>query len=251
MLELHSVLFPPTNGTDYERMANALQQSVEVNSPATPLVIHRITDADDDIKAIGKHRKKQFVENVRKTRHHAGIVERATDGQLLCLMDCDTMVLGDLSEAEAALADYDLGITVRPQTSQFIFNSGVVFVRASEATRRFYRKWYDVAEQMLRDESFHLQWKPHWGGIMQSAFGYLTREETWSCRIGSLLCEYWNCEADTWSQFSRHTKVVHIVGALRHACLRNKDGYGAAVDRLAKIWRQYDRNKYEYLPVHA
>jgi hypothetical protein len=115
-LELHSVLFPSTQGQGYGRMAQVWEASAWQNSPDTPAFMHHITDADEDIKSIGAHRKAQFVNNVRKTRHHARIVAGATDGQILCLMDCDTFVLGDLSNATNS--SFDIAITVRPRESQ-------------------------------------------------------------------------------------------------------------------------------------
>jgi hypothetical protein len=92
---------------------------------------------------------------------------------------------------------------------------------------------------MLRDESFHLQWKPRYGGIMQSAFGYLVRESTWGCRIAELPCEIWNCEQETRSSFSERTKVVHIVGELRHACLHDRVSNDPIVNQLAGMWREF------------
>jgi hypothetical protein len=238
-VRIDSVLFG--GDRNYQRLARVLEASAAIHSPATPLTIHRIVGADADIVELGHHRQRvNLTHNARKTRHHHAIVQSAADGELIGLLDCDTMVTGDLSEM--ARYDFDLAITERPAGSKFKYNSGVVFVRASLATRIFYDAWLEWTLKMLGNSSLHARWKRVYGGINQSALGYLLEVLRLPIRVEVLPCAIWNSTKETWAEFSEETKVVHLLGELRSAALRGKTLGSSPVAQLAKLWCGYEKS---------
>lgn len=222
----------------YERMARVLEYSARLHSPETPLTVRRITSADDDIVAAGEGRKSRYLDNTRKTRHHCAAVQAAENGELLCLIDADTMVLGDLTPVESY--DFDLAYTLRPDHAQYAFNSGVVFIRISEKIKEFYRRWEAVVFQMLADKSFHDQYQPRYGGVNQSGLAHLL-EQSDEIKTKTLPCRVWNCEQDSWPLFGSDTKVVHILGVLRRECLYGEPSCERFTYPLSKKWCDYER----------
>jgi hypothetical protein len=82
----------------------------------------------------------------RETRamHKPDIVRKLLDNKdpWLVYLDADTFVRRRIDEI---IADYDIGITVRPNTDQLVsesrINAGVLFFHISEATRNFVDQW--------------------------------------------------------------------------------------------------------------
>lgn len=246
-MNVHSVLFSDTpTGANYERMAKVLEYTCARYSPATPLTLHRITAPDDDLIAVinkRPHARKQlYLDNVRKLKHHCQIVQEARDGEVLCLIDADTMVLGDLAAVE--MDGIDILLTSRPPSCAYPLNTGVIFVRASRWTQRFCIDWQETAEAMLASESFHIEWKGKFGGITQAALGYLRKQTTadMTVRIADIPCSIWNCENDCLKRelFTEQTKVVHVHGNLRKVLFNFEQPYNRQVSTLAERWRGYE-----------
>lgn len=244
----HSVLFGKNPA--YESMARVLAHTVGKNSPATPLVLHRIIEPDEDlIEAINKRpnvqsRKQLYLDNARKTKHHTRIVHEAKDGEVLCLLDADMMVLGDLSDVAETLAGRELAYTVRPERSRYPFNTGVVFVRVCSEARAFFWLWEYTVREMLAKPAFHAINKTCFGGINQAAFGYLVANlPAYRTDFLMLSCEYYNCEHDCLKRkmFDRErTKVVHIHGTLRRVLFNAEQTNNEQVLYLADVWRKFE-----------
>jgi hypothetical protein len=256
---LHSVLFSDSpSGANYERMARVLEYTAGMNSPATPLQLHRITEPDDDlIRALNcrpyqTDRRQGFLDNARKTKHHCRIVQEAEDGDILCLLDCDTIVIGDLSEATAfrgayaAALDHDvfpeIVLTERPIGSAHPYNTGVVFTRVCGLTRSFFRGWLDYVIRMLVDLDFHARWETHFGGINQAAFAARDYDYP-GANIVRVPCEIWNCEYECMKRelFSNQTKIVHVHGNLRRHLFDGEEPCNGQVRMLAERWREYEQ----------
>lgn len=218
-MQLHTILFNvPRRGSDYDRLARVLARSVEVNSPGTPLELHYIELADPELEGVGRNIKATIIDNARKTKHHCQIVQDTPDGELICLLDCDTMVLGDLSEMDRD--GFDFAYTMRPEGSRYPINSGVVFVRVSHITKAFYRDWYANVQVLLNDPGQLAHWKPRYGGINQCGLAATLREYRDILTTAELPCPIWNCENESWKHFGEFTKVVHLVPPLRQAVLK-------------------------------
>jgi hypothetical protein len=179
-----------------------------------------------------------LTENTAKMVAWDAAIQAAADGELIGLLDCDTLVLADLSPIAAL--DFDVTYTVRPATSRFPFNSGVVFARVSAAVRDFFRRWRELNVAMLGDKSMHAPWRQQFGGINQAALGSMISGAP-GVRLLPLPCRVWNCEDQTWRSFAaEETRILHVKGRLRRACL-----YLAPTPRdlthLVALWREYDR----------
>lgn len=243
-MEVHSILFRvPRRMKDgeciYSRMARVWEYSVRLNSPLCTPVLTIIEDGDEDIVNTG--REQTYRDNARKTRHHNQIVQQAKDGQLLCLMDCDTVVLGELSEV--ASREFDLAYTVRPNKSRFVFNSGVVFVRVSDRVRQFYRQWDCRVGELLPSMK---RMSPKFGGINQTGLGYML-ETDHGLNMGILDCQTWNYENTCLDKFLPldNTKVVHFPGSGMKGYLNSRKRFTSRKDKwilpVVEKWREYEQ----------
>lgn len=238
-MKLLTVIFPATSPrADYPRLLKVLRQSVKQNSPATPLVVFE-TAADTGIRSAhpnaSQKARDSFVANTQKMRHWQEAVDALPDGEVLCLLDADTMVLRDLSDAEEM--PFDVTYTARPDTSRFPINSGVVLVRGSSRSRTFFRRWRAVNEEMLANPDFHQEYRAKWGGINQAALGAMIADPG-EVDLVRLECAEWNCEDTTWKDYDPDkTRIVHVKGRLRKTCLNQR-----LPDQVTKplwiLWRE-------------
>lgn len=231
MLELRSVVF---GGDDYVRMADVLRKSVELNSPHTPITLHYVHKP-----LIPRAKRLDFhnASNVTKTLYHTELVHLAKDGQLLGLLDCDTLVLGDLSEIETK--EFDIAFTFRNDRSPI--NTGVVFLRVSDKVRDFYWEWLAEVQRLAFNHKKLLKLNEIYRGVNQSALNEILRERDFGLKILELPCEIYNSVSCTWRYFSKNTKILHVLGRLRHAALRGAMFMDPCIMRLANLWRQYEK----------
>lgn len=244
-MRLISVAFPEINGRQagtYARMARGLVRSAAENSPRTPL---EMVSADGDYERMGSvggpgpHDPKRpgLIVNTRKMELWDDAVQAAKSGEVLGLLDCDLLVVGDLSEI--ALTRFDFAYTARPSGATFPFNSGVTFLRVSARTRRFFARWRAENIRLLGDRGAHEPLRRKYGGINQAALGYMLENPVRGVKVVALPCEIWNCEDSTWDRFSGLTKVLHIKSGLRQACFGQKM-LTPTLRPLVEIWRKYD-----------
>jgi hypothetical protein len=168
-MRLETVVFPTSKLYRYRRMVDVLRLSVAENSPATGLTVRCPENADREVFSVARHKcNRVWIENCRKAKHHAQIIRESEPGELLCMIDADTMVLRPLDSLEQS--GFDIAYTTRPAGSQWRLNSGVYFVRVSEATRAFCDQWEQVCLTMLADEQLHHEWRVQhaYGGIHQA-----------------------------------------------------------------------------------
>ena len=239
-MKLLTVIFPADHPSqDYPRLLGVLRRSATERSPGTPLVV---VEADADTAIRSSHpsatvkARASFVANTQKMRLWQEAVEALPDGEVICLLDADTMVLRDLSDAETM--PFDVTYTSRPSVSRFPINSGVVLARGSERTRAFFRRWREVNEAMLADPTYHQEYRQRWGGINQAALGAMIADPG-AVNLVELRCQEWNCEDTTWHMMDATTRIVHVKGRLRKACLGHAPG-GRVPPRLLKLWRGFE-----------
>ena len=248
-MRIEAVLFAGNIAKAHQKMARVLAASAKQNCPSSQLTIHTISGTDSEITAV--RRSNLYLNNARKTKHHRKIVHDARDGELVCLIDTDTMVLRDLAAIETygASADFDLAYTQPAAGAKYRINSGVLFVRISDSVRDFFDRWFLTVQQMLLDEPFHNRWRDFYGGINQAALGYLLESGVAGTTCGAaggtgiktltLACDEWTCEPSSYDRFGEHTRVVHVMGNLRDCCLRRSQPDSRAIGRLRDIWKSY------------
>ena len=225
----------------YHRMAEALAFSVQKNSPSTPLEIVHITDKDPDLRLSGVGRYQGYVHNTRKTRHHCNYIQSCQTDELVAMLDCDMMVLRDLSPAEKML--FDLAYTSRPGEAKFRINSGTIMVRPNDRTKQFYRRWLDRAMVMLAYPEQHTKWQPRYGGVNQCALASLMHEGH-DLELKELSCREWNSVSECWPTATQEARVVHLLDKLRRACLNIvADGRKWPYSELVPLWRGFDARR--------
>lgn len=240
-MRLESILFGDSKA--YARMAKVFQYTAQLNSPNTPLTLHHLKCDDHKLIEIATSEfvdaHEAWVDNARKTKHHCNIVQNAKNGDEICLIDCDTFILHDLSEIQNY--DFDIMLTSRRGMSRYPFNSGVVFVRVNEKTKEWYRQWYKNVKELMVDKKLMNKFHRAYGGINQSALGMLLRSDHY-LKVKNVPCWIWNCASDVHGYFDiRKTKVVHVNGQLRHVLVHNASQGSEVVMKLASIWRGYEQ----------
>jgi len=241
-LRLVTVLFPEVGASrgDFPRLARALVRSAAACSPDTPLELVTVPPAP---LAHGPDRMRQgLLDNWQKMVAWDDAIQAADDGELVGLIDCDTLVVGDLSSI--AHAEFDVAVTVRPPWARFPYNSGVVFARVSAAVRSFFTRWREVQRLFLDHPRLHAPLRRAFGGLNQAALGEMVIHdsiyESLGVRLLELPCHIWNCEDDSWAVWNAATKIVHVKSRLRRACLAGDGADAPDLAPLVRLWRRYD-----------
>lgn len=234
----------------FGRMAEALKRSVEQNSPDAEFV-EIVTGRPEEQPGLLRH----YTDNHEKLCFWRDAFNSLDDGDEVVLMDADTIVLGDLSPAFGE--PYDIGWTWRP--GRLPVNSGVVYLRCNDRSRAFMDAWVRRDTQLMNHRGLADHGRRKYGGANQASFMWLIThgggQDIADCH--ALMCKHWNSVDQTWCDFDeKHTRVLHIKSRLRDACIGAEtsaffktlktlsvDGMESqiTIDRLAEIWRKYDR----------
>jgi hypothetical protein len=222
-------------GGHWDDMARVLDYSARKHCPGWGVTIATILPPPDSTL------DPSYTSNSAKLEAWASAVMDAEDGEGLCLMDADCMVLRDLTPIWSH--GFDFAYTLR-SPGRLPLNAGVVFVRKSERIERFFLAWRDTNRKMLADRRYHAEWRPKFGGINQAALGAVLASGLAS-KIGVELltvpCREWNCEDSSWQEFNPdETRVVHLKSGLR----RSVFGIGSTSRQhgvLRRIWKALER----------
>lgn len=220
----------------FERMAQVLEYSVQQNCPTADFV-HIKAEPHVHIKGIPTH----CPANAHKKVHWADIVHE-NPGQEIVLLDCDTLVLGDLQKVFDQ-HEFDISYTVRNHRVRI--NAGVMFVRSTHATRRFFDKWNThMAKLLSDDERPKLQNRLRkYAGLDQAALTESLQSIDFPLKTLELPCETYNSVDQTWHKFDESTQVLHIKGQLRRFAVLD-DVDPAKHPRFSepmRVWREYAR----------
>lgn len=239
------------NDPVFSRLADALRVSVEQNAPDI-YFDERVTDPPEERPLLLRH----YTDNHAKLRVWRDAVCEAQDGEQIVLMDADALVLGDLSEAFTH--DFDIGWTWRP--GRLPVNSGVVFVNVNDRSRAFMDAWVERDTQLMNHRTLADHGRSKYGGANQASFMWLilhgNGEQIANVNGKDLPCRKWNSVDQTWCDFDSDTRILHIKGRLRDACLGNEPSAfmkalktlsvsgvesDITINKLADIWRKYDK----------
>lgn len=204
----------------YGAMAMVLKRTCELYSPDTPITVRQYNAMDCDI-AGAAYRSVSHAHNCRKTRRHAEIVNEAKDGEVLCLLDADMMVLRPL---DVDMRRHDLAITLACPGNRYAFNTGTIVVKVSDATRRLFARWQEVAFRMMVDETLHESWRRNYGGVNQCALAAIIDDrglDECGVKLLELETTEWNALNADHHRAMQVSRVVHLVGPLRMAVRRS------------------------------
>jgi hypothetical protein len=232
-LTIVTVQFDYDGQDRYKMLFDVFKYSLKKNFPAAKL--HEINIQPNNNWS-RETVKRGFHSNKIKLDAWCKAMEEIDDEKII-FMDCDMIVLDDLSSAFDS--EFDIGITARTRC-RMPFNGGVVFVRNTESSRNFIKLWGEIDDRMYRDKKFHNPYRVIYAGINQAAFGYLYEHpDLHTAKMKEFPCAIWNacCE----DRYNDKMKVIHIKSQVRKACFSNYPTDAIEIDYRGQVekWREY------------
>lgn len=219
-MKIVTVAFDYDSAGRYGRLAQVLEQSVKENCPSAEFELISIP-----APKVLSHKRCYESNTVKLEVWLKKLKEYQGD---MVFLDCDMMVLGDLSPIFAE-PNFDVAYTIRDgrYSNKLPMNGGAVFVRYTPAGVDFIEKWNKVNADMYADilktggRNGHIYYRQRFAGMNQAAFGYLTTsgKVKFNARLKQLPCSIWNACIEHWRGVNASTKIVHVKGGLRSAVL--------------------------------
>jgi hypothetical protein len=151
---------------------------------------------------------------------------RETDVPIV-LADLDTLFFHDVGHVFEK--DFDIAFTTDTGNSGGRVNTGVVFVRNTEASNAFFKMWVDIDNRMLVDADYFNYvagvcgegaWK---GGWNQRSLFMLLANGGFTAKLLFLPCYIYNCHGKVWEKFDeKKTCVLHIMNETVRAIIGEK-----------------------------
>ena len=212
------------------RLVRALRNSVAANMPAA---LFRISKPDPPDRK-DHHR---FVPKVRAW--DAGVAALAP-GEEMMLIDADCVVLQDPSAVFDR--EFDIAITVRPGPT--CYNTGVMFIRGTEAAQRFMSRWLESTAWIARQADRVARARAEWAGADQASLAEVLADMRGKVRVERLPCVRWNCcEPAMFDQINEQTKILHLKGKYHRDVLVGGEPGGCKV--AGDAWRRFDSDPAE------
>lgn len=221
-------------GGIYSRLAHVLKSSAHRHCPHWDINVVRIHPGQYQ-SAAGNQ---TFIWNTQKLAFWRDQVLGGPDGARLMLMDSDTLIVRPLDEVWAL--DFDVAYTVRKH--KLPLNGGVVFVRISERTRRFFDVWWKTNLRFLGSKGEHKPWRLKYAGINQAALGHTLEKADHGCSVLKLPCNEWNlCDFEKFD--AETTRIIHIKDHLRRMALSlyPVPHPTAKMLKLVQLWKEAER----------
>ena len=219
------------DNTSYMRLLSVLEKSIAISCPEAKFVALRKKPPRTPPE--GRKQGLLFYENTDKLADWLDFVECSDDPDIV-LLDCDMMVLQDVSEVFEE--EFDVGFTRRANHKRIPFNGGVFFVRQNQESVNFFKKFKQINDQMYEDHEFHQLWRDKYAGMNQAAFGWMFENYFEKIDLLELPCEIYNV-CSGWNVLSENYKIIHIKSQLKQACLGSdvERRYSAIVGRWKEI----------------
>lgn len=222
----------------WQRLARVLEFSARKHCPGWDVNVRRIEPTPRQSPlGIPSH-----VHNTQKMDAWRDVIAASANGDRVLLIDADTMVLRSLDGLWER--DFDIAYTVK-LAERFPFNSGVVFVRVTPASRAFVDAWQAENARLLEDPTEHQRWRARFGGVNQAALGAMLTNgivDRLGLRVLKVPCLEWNCEDSSWARYDpRVTRIVHIKASLRRATFSRGLATNQKVRQLVNIWAALER----------
>ena len=231
-MTLHTVQFNIPGQKDYAPLLAVFRESLRRNMSGVKLVEHVLKPPAE----IPLLRKVSYWANTYKLRRWEQIVRKATEPVILA--DCDMLCLRDISSAFSQ--DFDIAYTVRTNR-RLPLNGGLIFVKPTDASRRFFAMFRATNERMYWDPIFHAKWMHKTAGMNQAAFWYLVCKVDHGAKLATLDCKEWNACDEDWPGVNGDTRMLHVKGRLRLAVIGKltEENMPEDLRKAAAIWRGY------------
>lgn len=223
-------------GDMYRRLAAVLEHTARQHCPGWDI---RVPKLEALWNGRTLPRNPSFLWNTQKFEHWMERLVELPDGTRVLLIDGDTMIVRPLDPVWDL--DFDLAYTIR-QGTRLPLNAGVVFLRASNRTRAFIRKWWEMNVEFYENEPKHRPWRQKYAGINQASFGYMLEEVDHGCRLLTLPCAEWNlCQWDLYDPAV--TRIVHVKSSLRRATFNSHPAprFRQPTQSLISMWKRLEK----------
>jgi len=238
--------------TPYDKLYETFKKSIEQNAPQCELV--ELKPKAPEVNA--SLQKISFTSNTLKLKLWCDYLEKATEPVVFA--DCDMLCLRDPAEvfrlktndtkvlfAEDIEANFfDIGYTERHNdyNRRLPINGGIIFANPTEATKQFFRRWYEVNCLMLANKNIHRSFHEKYGGINQAAFGYMLEAEPkeHNAVLKAFPTRIYNAVDCDWHLINDKTMFVHYKSALRRAVLHGSSGH-TRMQRAIDLWHYYEK----------
>jgi len=163
-------------------------------------------------------RKELFPNNAHKALAWCEIIKEAPIGDRILLIDCDTFIRAPLDEIWEL--DFDYARTTRDY--KWPWNSGVMFVRVNEKTKKFFELITEETFKMLGDARYHEIYEKKFGGIHQASIAAtIERNLIPGFKVLDIPCLIWNSEHTHrgYEDFIQ-SKIVHLLPSGRKKILK-------------------------------
>lgn len=231
-LKIVTVTFDFYGSDVYQQLHDVFIYSIEKHNPEAVWISNSLLEPHLNGQVKG------FITNTVKLMKWVEELEMCDEGDHVILMDCDMLVIGDLSEAFGK--DFDVAYTYRTQC-KYPVNGGVIFVKVNKRSIEFFKKFLEINNRMLiEDLELHKEYRAKYAGMNQAAFGYMLEHESHIARLDGLPCSTWNvCDHYT-EALAGDARVLHIKGKLRKNIfapqILNDD-----LEKPTLMWQEYKR----------
>ena len=222
--------------TPYDKLYETFKKSIQQNAPNCELV--ELKPQAPEVNA--SLQKISFTSNTLKLKLWCDYLETATEPTIFA--DCDMLCLRDPVTAFETDAPFDIGFTERhgDYNRRLPINGGIIFANPTDSTKQFFRRWYEVNCIMLANKNIHRNYHDKYGGINQSAFGYMLEAEPkeHNAELKAFPTRIYNAVDCDWHLINDKTMFVHYKSALRRAVLHGSSGH-TRMQRAIDLWHYY------------
>lgn len=224
-----TVQFDYGGNTSYKRLLDVFVKSINATMPEAE--VKSICIPAPRIQSF----KRGMTSNTEKLKIWVNELENFPEGEHIIFADCDMLAVKDISDIWEK--DFDIAVTERKH-SHYRWNGGIVFVKNNERSREFFRLWLKINMEMYTNYRMHEPWRRKYAGMNQAAFGYVMEKEKFRAKLINVPCLIWNCCNEDWGRIDPDTRLIHIKGGLRKACL-NLMRVNPSLVNIVNMWRQY------------
>lgn len=156
--------------------------------------------------------------------------------ELIAVADVDLMFIKSIEDV--ADLDFDIAITVRPKQKRAKYNTGLWFLKPSERSKLFIRKWIQKTNYLMKNFVRFTDYILSKSGIDQASL-CMTMDRIKDIKIIELPCQEWNATQSEWENVNEKTRVIHIKSQLRLAVFNKKKDIAEYMFPLIKIWKGF------------
>lgn len=226
-MHIVTVQFDHVGKDNFDRLLAVFRKSVNHHMPDVEVVEYRIPAPERDIE-----RTRKLKDNSVKLKIWRDHLATATEPVIFA--DCDMVCLRPAYHAFDL--EFDAAFTWhRKKPGKFPMNGGIVMARPTEAARAFFDLWLEINDRMYASPNFHCKWQIKYGGMNQSALGYICETEKFAAKVHEYETQEWNAVDCDWQYLTDETVFLHMKSKLRNMVLLDNRPTGVCAEPM-KLW---------------